>query len=378
MDRIQNYICLSGPPAIRVAILRDVPNVTVSVNGPFKIVEVPSERVVQSGSYLPATRISPSGSGFKIDSKTAGKRILRIIAAESGGVTLKEVQYRTERAKQISYRGEIELRSKGAKMDVLNVVDLETYLAGVLGSEAPLHWPDAALRAQAIASRSYALYQIKTRKMYDYDVKATIGDQKYLGMKAELPRSRRLCDDTRGIVLFFDNHLFPTYFHSTCGGHTEQVDYLLESRSIQPLTGVACPYCQESKYAKEWSVRLTADEIRAKLRKKGVRVGTVYAIEPYDTGAGGRHKMLKIRHSDGTTDMRAYRFRLAMVSMKLRNTNFRVTKLGNVFEFRGTGYGHGIGMCQFGAMGQAKLGRSAVDILEYYYPGAELVRIYGP
>jgi stage II sporulation protein D len=86
--------------------------------------------------------------------------------------------------------------------------------------------------------------------------------------------------------------------------------------------------------------------------------------------------MLKIVHENGATDMRAYPFRLLMGSTRLPNTKFTVTKVGDAFEFRGIGYGHGVGMCQFGAMGLAEKGRSAVDILEYYYPGVEVVKIY--
>lgn len=377
MDRIQNYICLSGPPTIRVSVLRSVPSATVAVEGPYQIVEVASQRVLRSGDYLPPTSVTGYERAFKIGTTTTNASVLRVIAADPGGVTLRDVRYRTEHASQISFRGELELRRTAGKIDVLNIVDLETYLAGVLGSEAPLRWPDEALRAQAIASRSYALYQVKMNKTKDYDVVATIGDQKYLGTRAELPKSRRICDETRGIVLFYDNHLFPTYFHSTCGGHTEEVSFLLDSRSIEPLKGVQCPYCDESKYFEEWTVRIKEQDIRSKLKAAGIKVGRIVDIAPTgEVGPGGRPRMLEIRHTGGTTKMKAYTFRLTVGSTKLLNTRFRTTKIGDMFEFRGNGYGHGIGMCQFGAMGQAKRGKSAVDILEYYYPGAELVRIY--
>ncbi|NOZ20678.1 MAG: SpoIID/LytB domain-containing protein [Planctomycetes bacterium] len=376
MDRVRNYICLSGPPTMRVSVLRNVSSVTVYIDGPFKIVDPATQRMVRDGRYFPPTAITVDHGAFKIGSVPAACGALRIISADPRGVTLRDVSYRTEHVKEITYRGEIELQRTGGKMDVLNIVDVETYLAGVLGSEVPLYWPDSALRAQAIVSRTYALFQKKMNQTRDYDVVATIGDQKYLGAKAEDAKSRRIVGETRGIVLFYKNHLFPTYFHSTCGGHTEEVSYLLDSRSIEPLKGVPCPYCRESKYFKKWTETFTEKEIRDKLRRQRYKVGTIISIRPYEFGPGGRARMLEIVSNTGTVKMRAYAFRLALGSTRLRNTNFTVRKIGNAFEFKGNGYGHGIGMCQFGAMGQAKQGRSAIDIVEYYYPGVEVAKIY--
>ncbi|MEW6359887.1 MAG: SpoIID/LytB domain-containing protein [Planctomycetota bacterium] len=376
MDRVRNYICLSGPPTMRVSVLRDVSSVTASVDGPFKIIDPATQRVVRDGRYFPPTAISVEHSAFKIGGLPMSCGTLRIISADPRGVTLRDVPYQTEHVKEITYRGEIELRRKGNKMDVLNIVDVETYLAGVLGSEMPLHWPDSALRAQAIVSRTYALFQKKMNPTHDYDVVATIGDQKYLGTKAEDAHSRRIVDETHGIVLFYQNHLFPAYFHSTCAGHTEEVNYLFESRSIEPLKGVPCSYCEESKYFKEWAETFPEDEIRAKLKGQNIKVGKILSITTSDFGPGGRPRMLEIATDASPVKIRAYAFRLALGSTKLRNTNFTVRKVGSAFEFRGRGYGHGVGMCQFGAMGLAKLGRSAIDIVEYYYPGVEVAKIY--
>ncbi len=123
-------------------------------------------------------------------------------------------------AKKRWYRGELILRTNGSKLTVINNLQLEDYIRGVVPSEMPSKWNIEALKAQAIAARSYALANLNKRGSLGYDLKDTPEDQAYGGASSETPESNKACDDTRWIVLTYDKKVIPAYYSASAGGHT--------------------------------------------------------------------------------------------------------------------------------------------------------------
>jgi len=357
---------LGQVPTIRVALVLNAKEADVSCRGPCALNAEPGGKLIESG---------PGFRGAKLVAATDGFRLLgRPIKAN--GFIMRPARDGSLSVGGITYRGELKVvKEQGGRLSIINLVNLEDYLAGVLGSEMPLNWPDAALRAQAIASRSYAVYQMKERKGHAYDLKSTVQDQAYLGMKRETSKSRRIVQETRGIVILYKWRFFPVYFHSTCGGHTEDAGNVFQMRTIGCLQGRPCGYCSASKYY-TWRFDIGEAELRKKLSSRIRRLGTIVAVEPLERTKSGRATKVKVVHTRGTSVMDAYEFRRAVGVGLLRGTNFTVKKSGSKFHFSGRGWGHGVGMCQFGAKGLAETGKDCLDILSFYYRDIEFVRIY--
>jgi stage II sporulation protein D len=363
---IQDYRnVLKQAPVMRVALVLDERQATVGVAGPFKVYSAGKGDELLSCPRLPPCAVQASGEGLCLGDRRLAAGTVRIVPERDGSLYVNG-RY---------YRGELLMKSSSG-LTILNLVDMERYLAGVVGSEAVESWPDDALRAQAVVARTYALNQKKSRDNKAFDVQATVADQVYLGTERETAKLRRIVKETTGIVLLYKGELFTAYFHSTCGGHTEPVSRAFSSPDIPPLRGVECNYCTSSKYYGWWSATLDAESLSAALRKAGKRVGHVTDIEPMDIGPSGRAARVRITHDRGTTVVGAYEFRKIVGANQIRNTNFLVRKYGDTFQFVGRGWGHGVGMCQFGAKGIAEKGYGFTAILKYYYPGATLARLY--
>jgi len=169
--------------------------------------------------------------------------------------------------------------------------------------------------------------------------------------------------------------LFPGYFHSTCGGHTEDINLVFDLKSIPPLSGVDCGYCNKSKYF-HWKKKLGKSEIQNRLNRTKSKVKRIRNITAEQIGPGGHCSTIKIDHDGGTKRVNANDFRLIIGPNKLRSTSFSINKRGSSFIFEGSGWGHGVGLCQYGTQNMAKSGFRWYDILRYYYPEIDLVKIY--
>jgi len=281
------------------------------------------------------------------------------------------------------------LRENG-HLDVINAVDVERYVACVVANEVWPTFETEAYRAQAIASRTFVLYQMRRRNTAVFDVVATQSSQVYRGIRTDGTgrRANEAARYTQGIVLTYregsEDRLFCAYYSAACGGMSQSAAIFGPENDIGPLSGgVRCDYCKiaPGKTYRWGPVRLTKQEVRSrlvaaypKLTLPGrIRDITVIERTPSDrpvllqiTGAGGKH-----------IDMLAERFRLAMGGSEIRSTDFslRVTEQHVIFE-DGHGFGHGLGLCQWGMQGQALEGKRAGEILRYYYPGSKLTRAY--
>ncbi len=356
---------LKTAPIVRVGLVVNEPQASVAVAGPFTV-SSPSGATLMNAHSLPSCAVQPGPGGLWLGSDWIAAAEARIIPERDGSV----------RVNGHSYRGQLLLRNGGGRITVLNLVDMERYLASVVGSEVIESWPEGALRAQAVAARTYALYKMKVSAGKECDARATTADQVYLGTQRETAKLRNVVKETAGIVALHKGQVFPTYFHSTCAGHTEEVSRALKYHSIPPLRGVVCNYCDSSKYYGWWTVVVDADALSAALRRKGHNVGRVTNVEPLEVGPSGRALKVRITSDKGVLVMKAYDFRLLVGPSQIRNTNFKVRNYGGAFEFYGRGWGHGVGMCQFGAKGLADRGYDYSAIIRYYYPTVTLARLY--
>lgn len=269
----------------------------------------------------------------------------------------------------------------------VNHVPLESYLLGVVGAEMYSYWEPQALQAQAIIARTYALY-VKSRfgRNRSWDVTTTQANQVYRGLAAETATVRQAVEATQNQVLTCGGDgidaIFPTYYSSTCGGHTE------DSRNVfgdtfAPLGGVPCPYCEPIAREQFWSwgpVGYSLPEIQQKLfaRYPGMaeKLDEITSVELVRFGQIGRVVGVSVFGKNGKKDfLRGEDFRLALDSsgMKLKSTVFTMTRQGIVYTFSdGRGFGHGVGLCQTGAENMARQGKTVRDILNWYYPGAQI------
>jgi len=365
---VQKKFYFTQPPLIRVALLRNVSSssVSVAISAPYEIRSLPGDILLERGKRLRSCPVTFASRGIAIGRRTYKVSGLRLVPLRDGRL---EVAGRR-------YRGELHIFSGQAGLTFVNVLDMESYLAGVLGGEMPLDsFPREALRAQAIAARTYALWRMRTAGPASFDLTADQTSQVYEGMAGESSRARRILRDTRGIVLLYRGKILPAYYSSTCGGGTGSVLAVWGRREIEPLSGVPCQFCKDSKFY-SWKVTIPAREIVEALSRAGYSVADVHRLLRYGAGKNGHGGWVKIFHSSGNIVIRADDFRHIVGPSRVKSTRFEVSLKGSSFIFTGRGYGHGVGMCQWGARGMARKGKKALEILAYYYPGAKPLRIY--
>ncbi|MFA4915416.1 MAG: SpoIID/LytB domain-containing protein [Syntrophales bacterium] len=269
-----------------------------------------------------------------------------------------------------SYRGKMVVQRRGSGVDVINVVDLEAYLYGVVPREMSSQWPMEALKAQAVVSRTYALYHKGKSQNRDYDLCATITSQVYGGKDVETERTNRAVDETRGGVLLYNGQLVLPYFHANSGGMTEDAEYVWTMK---------LPYLKmiRDEYSKSvpnslWKLSLSLDDIGRAFNENGLITGRIEEVIPIKMSPSGRVLKIKVVHSGGEMIMSGNDFRLKVGPTLIRSTLFKMTEDDHGLCFEGKGYGHGVGMSQWGAYTMAREGYSYNDILRYYYREVEI------
>ncbi len=276
------------------------------------------------------------------------------------------------------YRGRTQVVATAEGLTAINHVDLEEYLYSVVASEMPTSWPAAALEAQSVAARSYALYQRENRGNPVFDVGDTAAWQVYKGLSQEEPSTVAAVTATEGQVLTHNGQIIEAVFHSSSGGHTENVEDIWSS-AIPYLRGVA-DFDQNAPVF-QWSERVSAADLKAKL----TGVGNILSIAPERVTPQGRVASVQIVGDAGERTMKGSQLRSLL---GLRSTLFAVQpQMGRVasaggfasaptsFTFSGRGFGHGVGLSQWGARGLADQGYSYDSILGHYYQGTALALI---
>lgn len=252
------------------------------------------------------------------------------------------------------YRGKLMLKAG----KVINYLPLEEYLYSVVAAEMGYRREFEALKAQAVAARTYAVRKMGERRNRDYDIHAAPEvDQKYVGMDNEYVGACDAVNATRGEILVYGGEPIRALYSACCGGYTNDPP---EGWDTPYLVGKPDPYCKGSPYER-WRVTLSRGELEAKL---GCRVQSIKVVA---RNRAGRVRFVEINGKR----MVGGEFR---ARLELPSTWFEVKERGDSIIIEGRGYGHGYGMCQWGAIGMAKRGYSYRQILGFYYPGTRVVR----
>ena len=309
------------------------------------------------------TEILPADGGIDLGGRIFAVRGIRVFPPRGDSLALNGT----------FYRGRMDIIRTAGGLDAVNRVELEDYLKGVVPREVHRFWPFAVIKAQAIASRSFAVYQALCRKGKDHDLTADTFSQVYGGFSAERWRTTRAVEATKGKVLEYGGKVLPAYFHSCCGGHTQDASRIW-GESPEPLRGVRCAWCRWSPYF-SWRVRVPTRTILEGLNSKGCGIKRIDDIRSEDRDRSGRLEYVKVRSYNKWLEIQTGDFRSAVGKKLLKSANFRVKKYPFFYSFSGHGWGHGVGMCQWGAFGLALRRWSAERILRYYYPGAKVVNL---
>jgi stage II sporulation protein D len=370
-------------------------------------------------------------SDFEILSGETGKQLARFTAGEQVSFAVKEksmtindkkvdvakcriVQFRSTNAHPITvnskqYRGNIDVIHGKIGLSIVNVLPMEQYLYGVVGKEMSGEWALEAVKAQAVAARTYALYKYNQHQAGDYDVGATTDCQVYGGLDNETPRVLKAVDDTVGQVLIYQGNLIPAYFHSSSGGYTENSENVWGT--YQPYSRGVVDYDQHSPHYK-WEKKLTASELAEAISRAGYQLGVIKTIElapltkaPMsipERGVSGRVKVMGFVGTTGSAqltgekirtilDLKSTLFDISILSsmpkagefqLQNKNTLHRLSgRPDEVILISGFGWGHGLGLSQWGAKAMAEKGPLGdatyyKEILKHYYQGTTIEKVF--
>jgi stage II sporulation protein D len=383
---------------VRIALAAGVPRVAVSATGEWKLYDSNGESTLLHGDGGEQWIVEPERGGLRasrLDGSPTGVRpppfILRSIVRGSFVIVNGK-----------RYRGEIAIIPAPGGVTVINRLYMEDYLRGVVPLEIGQHRTEderAAVEAQAVAARSYAYTHLVSERDRSYDMLATVLDQVYGGADAEVPLADRAVLGTTRVVLTYNGRIINAPYHSTCGGTTSAASEVWREGDEPYLVAVSdrIPgsadryYCDPSPTFR-WTRSYDQSSLRSALDKylrnyaavSSSGVGTVRSIEVESRTPSGRVHTLGIVTSRGHFSLRQNDIRFVLRSAGgeiLNSTYFSVDSrqdpdgaLSSVVT-RGNGNGHGVGMCQWGAIGRARAGADYRSILRTYYPGTTVAAV---
>lgn len=260
------------------------------------------------------------------------------------------------------YRGRVQLISGENGVIAINHVNVDDYLYSVVGSEMPSSWPQEALRSQAVAARSYALYHHSKARGQDFDLNSTQSSQVYKGLQGEAPSTQSAVNATRGKVLTHGGRVIEAVFHSSSGGHTENSEHVW-SKAVPYLKGV--PDFDQNAPVYSWRTQFSLEEVGERIGYPGI----IDAVEVLSRTPQGRVNRMTIIGNEGTLTITGNTFRQ---KLGLRSTKFDLAVSPTSISVAGNGFGHGIGMSQWGARGMAERGHDYDEILTHFYNGTRL------
>lgn len=384
-------------PAVRIGIKIDTANVFVSSTRGADIVDRDGNTIGRAAA----------NEGWTFSSDQAGG----IAGMSDGGTSLSTtatpVIFRTPEDAFVKiggkiYRGDIMLRAAGpGRLTAINVLEMEQYLLGVVPFEiGRLKAPDIeAIKSQAVAARTYAIGNMNGRGALGFDFYATVADQVYGGASGEDSVVTRAVLETRGEIITHNGQPILAYYSSTCGGHTADVDESWPWRPPQPyLKGRADTDAKGEAFCKfsnrfRWAVSWSGDSLRTvlqqtlgqRLRNPNFQITQVEDVQVMGRTGSGRVQAVAFKVDGATFTVPADSVRWVLrptpsgslnssllFELKATQENGEVTRL----DVRGGGWGHGIGMCQVGAIGRARAGQNYHQILGAYYSDTDIKRLY--
>ncbi len=378
-------------PFVRVLIKENVPRVTVTAAHDFAIECLDGGEQAVYYSSKPVT-VQNSGRSLRVLTQEGlpiqeGVSEVNILPRGTGN----KISYDNK-----PYRGIVQILPSGDNVRLINIVYVEDYLRGVVPPELGKRSDNEieAVKAQAVAARTYAMAHLQQYKGEPYDMKSSIYDQVYEGASVENRLVNKAIDATAGDVATFEDKLINAYYHSTCGGETDNISQVWDRPEIPYLKAVAdSGACSWSKYF-TWKEVFSEQQLRGRIeqymasdRGRDLRIGRIRDVKVVSRTPGGRVAELQV-----DTDSDIYRFHKDRIRWVIgRTSNPDLILPSDRFDviidrdaggdittltFKGSGYGHGVGMCQCGAIGMARAGRTFDRILKHYYTGIEIKKLY--
>ena len=355
----QPAVALPPPPAvggtIRVALVPDAKSVELIGAGIEVIDPNACDRCFRFRTDI--VRAVATGATIDIDGRRAASFRLR--------------SDRSIRLNGREYTGDLELVRSGQGLAVVNELPLEDYLVGVLRAEIGDRWPSEALRAQAIVARTYGAYQRLLNAAKPFHILASTAHQQFAGRVPPSSPAWAAVRETTGLVLRWEGELFPAFYHTESGGWTEDPRTVFAARNMPGLKPVRCEFSAGAPHY-YWNLDVRLADLSEALRKHDFTVGSVTAIEISERTPSLRAAWVTVHGTRSSARIRGNDFRRILGYDTFKSTLFAVALDGDWARFAGRGYGHGVGLCQWGAKGMAEQGYQAKQILEQYYPGATL------
>jgi stage II sporulation protein D len=346
---------------VRIAVKKS-PNIEMILMERTRIIDIESRRTFITRNIM-KLNVRVSNPGITINNTEFGNRV-KIPPQEDSLI----------RVDKNLYRGGVEIVKDKGSLLVINELNVEEYLKGVLNEEISAKWHPESLKAQAVVARTYALYQKGMRKNNLYHMKDTTADQVYGGVRNENEMTNKAIEDTKGIVLTYRGKFAKAFYHSISGGITEDVTDVWGGEGEGYLKGIKCEFDKDAPNY-HWETEIDNVDLEIALLKNGIKVDGLFSIEPTSFTSSKRVSELQIRHRNGVEKISGVNFRKIIGYDEIKSTLFRIKKNEGSFVFYGRGSGHGVGLCQWGAKGMAERGYSFIDILKYYYPGIEIKKI---
>ena len=270
-------------------------------------------------------------------------------------------------------RGHLEVHRSPAGLLVINKVSLENYVVGTLGGEMYASWEPAALQAQAVACRSYALYQIAAQQGGRFDLGADVLSQRYLGIRGESDAAWTAVRATTGVIIGYAGRPALAAFHSASGGRTA---------SASEVWGTSIPYLRSVPVANEdnspdtyWRATISGKILGRALAQLGHEIGSIEDAVVVKRSPSGRVGKLRFRGTHGRATVTGRELRQLLGGTTIKSTRFEVRWDKGEMIFAGSGSGHGVGMSQWAAQAMAEEGADYREILGTFYPGTTLLTV---
>lgn len=414
---------------IRVGLLSNVSTVLISADVDFDILNEDTGKNLAHFNGGEQVSLAVNEKDITINNRKVSAAKFSIIKSKNDEKHLLEINKK-------SYRGDMEVHVTTGKtgLTIVNLVPMEQYLYGVIAKEISPDWHLEAVKAQAVAARTYGLYNMNKHKIDGYDVCATNDCQVYGGEENETPRVIKAVNDTAGQVLMYQEKVIPAYFHSSSGGYTENSENVWGT--YQPYSRGVVDYDQNSPHYK-WEKKITPSELEGAVSRAGYKIGTIKAIELValtsapmnnpDRGVSGRVKIIRFIGTNGSAQLTGEKLRSVLglkstlfdINVLLgteKNIEFNVTDSGGTVDHKkidinlpptheqgfvtdkkelhrlsgraneiilisGFGWGHGLGLSQWGAKAMAEKGPQGdatyyKEILKHYYQGTTVKKVF--
>ncbi len=379
---------VQGADPVRILLFENAGAIILSADGGL-VVELQNGR--ERWLATPVT-VEPGGNGIRLNGNSLGSEVLSFRGrrqdlsvsfrpGQNGAAPEARAALESSVASPamppsppLVVGGLLHVKQRGLGLAGINAVDLEDYVKGVVPAEMNSGWHLEALKVQAVAARTYVVYQRMMNGGRDYDVLATAQDQVYQGRRGVDQRIHEAVEATRDLVLTYQDVPILAAFSSTAAGPTEDAINVW-SKDLPYLKGVECPFDRNSPHF-EWQASFTLEDLEAALQSQGRPVGTIASFTPYAYSRAGRVTKIRVLHSHGELILRGEELRRAVGYQVIRSTQFEIDSVGREVLLSGRGAGHAVGLCQWGTKELAELGYSFHSILYYYFPGTILQPLY--